>query len=71
MSVYGEKQTIIQIISPAKTEVMTAPAPPLSTASDTYGWLCEEFALARETLSLPAHHPLKKPVTLLQITCPS
>jgi hypothetical protein len=25
---------------------MTAPpAPPLSTASDTYGWLCEEFAL--------------------------
>jgi hypothetical protein len=22
-------------------------APPLSTASDTYGWLCEEFALAR------------------------
>ena len=23
------------------------PAPPLSTASDRYGWLCEEFVLAR------------------------
>jgi hypothetical protein len=24
------------------------PAPPLSTASYTYGWVCKEFALARE-----------------------